>query len=109
MDFFSRFDEEGEMIIGESLSNLCLWEGSKEKRQDCLEEICPDRSAVKAVTSDNNAPSLSPRAIVSAGGLFVKRRWLIGLSDYLLAVRPDLWANNDDKAVTGYTQGLVEI
>lgn len=92
----------------ESLSNLYFWEGSKDKRQDCLEEICPDRSAVKAVTSDNNVAFLSPRAIVSAGGLFVKRRWLIHLSDYLLAVGPDLWANKGDKAVTGYA-GLVQI
>lgn len=97
------------MIIVEALSNLWLWYGSKEKRHDCLQEICPDRSAVKVVTSDNNAAFLSPRAIVSAGGLFVKRRWLIRLSDYLLAVRPDLWANKGDIAITGYVQGLVEV
>lgn len=95
------------MIIVESLPNLCLWEGSKDKRHDSLEEICSDISAVKVVTSDDNGAFLSPRAIVSAGGLFVKRRWLIRLSDYFLTVRPDLWANKGDKDGTG--QGLVEI
>lgn len=105
--FFMVWWRGGDDHCGISLQSL--WEGSKEKRHDCLEEICPDRSAVKAVTSDNNAAFLSPRAIVSAGGLFVKRRWLIGLSDYLLAVRPDLWAKKGEKAVTGNAQELVEI
>lgn len=79
-----------------------------------FEELCRDRSAAEIVTSDDRtgflSAALSPRVIIS--GKFVKSRWLIQLSDYPFgcqtAPRTDLWADKDEKDVTGCERRLEE-